>query len=62
MDDQRVEHTVCYDATGEISQRYDVRGFPTSILVNRAGKIVWHGFPSEDTAGVEAQIERAIGK
>ena len=62
MDDLPVEHTVCYDATGEITQRYDVRGFPTAILVNRAGKVVWHGYPSEDAAGVEAEIARALGK
>jgi hypothetical protein len=57
-----VTHPVCYDATGEICSRFDVHGFPTALVVGRSGKVLWHGYPSQDVKGVEAALARAIGK
>ena len=62
LEEARIVHTVCYDATGEITQRYGVGGFPTALIVGRAGKVVWHGFPSENPAAVEKALARALGE
>jgi hypothetical protein len=62
LESDDVRHAVCYDATGEISSRFDVHGFPTALIVSKAGKVVWHGYPGQDVKGVEAALRRALGK
>ena len=62
LDADDIRHPVCYDATGEISSRFDVHGFPTALIVGRSGKVLWHGYPSQDVKGVEAALRRALGK
>jgi len=63
LEEERIAHTVCYDATGEITtQRYEVRGFPTAMIIDRAGKVVWHGYPSESPSAVEKALAHALGE
>ena len=57
-----VEHAVLYDDDGSVTSRFDVRGFPSALIVSRGGKVVWHGFPSQDPAAVEAALDRALAK
>ncbi len=57
-----VAYPVLHDADGSIAQRFGVGAFPTAFLVNRVGKVVWHGFPSRDVAGIEARIQAELAK
>lgn len=55
-------YPVLYDADGSLAVRFGVEAFPTAFLVNRVGKVVWHGYPGRDVAGVEARIQAELAK
>jgi thiol-disulfide isomerase/thioredoxin len=57
-----VAYPVLHDADGSVTQRFGVGAFPTAFLVNRIGRVVWHGFPGRDVAGVEARIRAELAK
>ncbi len=57
-----ISYPVLHDADGSITQRFAVGAFPTAFLVSRVGRVVWHGFPSRDVAGVEARIQAELAK
>ena len=54
--------TVVYDPVGTVPTAYDVKGMPTSYLVDRAGKVVSidTGFRDDAKADVEARIQAAL--
>ena len=58
---ERIQYSVFYDTDGKLTGSYDVRSFPTLILVGRDGKIAWqdHGWRGE--AGIQ-QLEGEIKK
>jgi hypothetical protein len=54
------KYPVVHDAGGVLMGRFGVTRYPTALLVDRGGTILWKGYPSLDPAGVEAEIERAL--
>ncbi len=54
--------TIVYDPAGSVASSYDVKGMPTSYLVDRAGRIVAvdSGFRDDAKAGLEARIKAAL--
>jgi hypothetical protein len=54
------KHTLLYDEQGALSRRFGVERYPTGVLVGRGGRVVWHGFPSQDPSRVEAAIVKAL--
>lgn len=59
---KQIGYSVLYDADGSLAERFGVQAFPTAFLVNRVGKVVWHGYPGRDVAGVEARIQAELAK
>lgn len=58
---ERISYPVFYDTKGLLTASYDVRSFPTLILVGRDGKIVWHDHGWRGESGIQ-ELERAIAK
>lgn len=56
-----VAYPVLHDGDGSVATRFGVKAFPTAFVVNRNGRVVWHGYPTQDLAGVEAAIRKALG-
>ena len=54
--------TIVYDPAGSVAGAYDVKGMPTSYLVDRAGKIVAvdSGFRDDAKPAWEARIKSAV--
>lgn len=57
-----VAYTVLHDADGSVTARFGAQAFPTAFLVDRLGKVVWHGFPIRDVAGIDAAIRAEVAK
>ncbi|MCC7138648.1 MAG: TlpA family protein disulfide reductase [Planctomycetes bacterium] len=57
-----VAYPVLYDADAAVTERFGVPVFPTAFLVDRNGKVVWHGVPLRDVTAVERRIEQALGR
>ena len=57
------QFTVLFDPKGITPGQYKVMGMPTSFITSRDGKIlVQHiGFNKSDRAGLEQQIQEALG-
>ena len=55
--------TIVYDAAGVTPSAYDVKGMPSSYLIDAAGKIVAieQGFRDERAGELEAQVRTMIG-
>ena len=53
-----------YDPTGDSARRYAVKAMPTSLLIDRNGRVsyVHAGFRDEDRADLEAKINDALNK
>jgi len=56
--------TVAYDPEGRIAELYQLKGMPTSYLIDRQGDIVMShvGFRQGDTAPLEKQIEQLLSQ
>ena len=54
--------TIVYDPAGAVASAYDVKGMPSSYLVDRAGRVVFvdSGFRDDAKAGLEARIRTAL--
>lgn len=46
---------------GSVRDRLGVNRYPTVVLLNSAGKVLWHGHPG-DTAKLEAAIKQGLSK
>jgi YD repeat-containing protein len=55
-------YTVLYDDDGHVTERFDVGGFPTAFVIDRGGRVVWHGYPTQKPAAVQAALDRALAK
>ena len=53
-----VAHLVSEDLTGEIRDEYDVRGVPTTIIIDDAGRLMFRHVGFED--GLEEQFAKEI--
>lgn len=54
--------TIVYDPVGTVPSAYDVKGMPTSYIVDRSGKVVSvdAGFRDDTKAATEARIKAAL--
>jgi thiol-disulfide isomerase/thioredoxin len=54
--------TIAYDPAGSVASAYDVKGMPSSYLVDRTGRIVAidRGFSDEAKAAIEARIRATL--
>jgi peroxiredoxin len=61
---QDVGFTIAFDPKGEIAKAYQVKGMPSSFLINRAGDIVFSriGFKETETDGIEKQIMELLAQ
>ncbi|HQU48884.1 MAG TPA: TlpA disulfide reductase family protein [Casimicrobiaceae bacterium] len=57
------DFTIVYDPSGASPAAWDVKGMPTSYLVDRSGRIVSveSGFRDESKGALEARIQAALG-
>jgi AhpC/TSA family len=55
----RIDYAVAVDPEGRYAKALNVRHIPTAFLVNREGKVVWHGNPMALEA---ADVERLVGE
>lgn len=62
IEERRTEHPVLYDATGAVTERYGVTGFPTAWIVDRRGRVAWTGYPHADPGAVEGVLRRLLGR
>ncbi len=53
---------VAFDAKGESARRFDVKAMPSSVLIDRNGKVfaVHKGFRDEDRKDLEVRIAQAL--
>ena len=58
-----VRFTIGLDVTGKTPKAYEIIGMPTSILIDRAGKVLFQhrGFRKSNTAELEQKIKQALG-
>jgi hypothetical protein len=61
-EERGVAHAILYDEGGVLAARFGVEAFPTGVLVDRTGRVVWHGIPSADPSRVERAIARALAR
>ena len=56
------EFTVAFDAKGKLAETFQVKGMPSSYLINRNGEIIRShiGFREDDPASIEADIRFAL--
>lgn len=47
---------------GRVSNRFQVEKYPTAILLDGAGNVIWRGHPSADRAALESAIRSRLGK
>ncbi len=55
---------VVYDPKGDSARSYAVKAMPTSLLIDRNGRVTYvhAGFRDEDRANLEAKINEALNK
>lgn len=57
------QFTVLFDPTGRSAREFQVKGMPSSMLVNAQRELVWRhtGFKESDAAGIETRLAQALG-
>ena len=58
--EEGIEFPVMHDTRGEVCHRFGVGAYPTALLVDREGKVLWHGHPFPGP-NLEKRIEAALG-
>jgi len=48
--DKRLAYPVLIDSAAEVAARYQVRGIPTLLVIDRTGKVVYRGYQMPPTA------------
>ena len=48
--------------SGSVRNRYNIKGYPTVVLLDGTGAVLWQGHPHIDQIELEAAIKRALGK
>lgn len=58
----KLTYTAGLDADGAVAQAYGVRGLPTLVLVDKAGRVVFRdsGFSPQKAAALTAAVEAAL--
>jgi thiol-disulfide isomerase/thioredoxin len=47
--------------TGAVRDRFNVEGYPTAVLLDSTGAVLWKGHPAK-RADIEAAVRRAVGR
>ncbi|HJZ60320.1 MAG TPA: redoxin domain-containing protein [Gemmataceae bacterium] len=47
---------------GVVRERFQVESYPTAVLLDETGSVVWKGHPSAERAALEAAIRSRLGK
>jgi thiol-disulfide isomerase/thioredoxin len=47
---------------GAVRDRFQVEGYPTAVLLDETGAVLWKGHPSAERAALEAAIRTRLGK
>lgn len=57
------QFTVLFDPVGRSARDFQVKGMPSSVLVNAQRELVWRhtGFKDSDAAGIETRLAQALG-
>jgi len=58
----KTKHPVVWDDRGRLTRKFGVSAFPTALLVDASGKIVWVGAPTLDLNGAERLIQRELAR
>ncbi|MBI2252143.1 MAG: TlpA family protein disulfide reductase, partial [Armatimonadetes bacterium] len=43
MDDRGIKYPVLFDYDGRVAKSYNIFGIPTNIIIDKGGKIIYHG-------------------
>tara|TARA_B100000029_G_scaffold481257_1_gene530152 strand:+ start:82 stop:375 length:294 start_codon:yes stop_codon:yes gene_type:complete len=57
----RIPYTVLHDTQGTVCDRYSVMAYPSAYLLDKTGKVIWEGHPTEDVDAAASRIEKALG-
>ncbi|MDR9436758.1 MAG: TlpA disulfide reductase family protein [Thiohalophilus sp.] len=62
LDKYPASFTVAFDPDGSVAERYDLKGMPSSYLIDRQGKLVMShvGFRTSDADRLEARIKAQL--
>ncbi|MEE8104693.1 MAG: hypothetical protein V3T86_04065 [Planctomycetota bacterium] len=58
----KTKHAVVWDDGGRLTRKYQVSSFPTALLVDASGTIVWIGAPTLDLRAAERRIQRELAR
>jgi thiol-disulfide isomerase/thioredoxin len=47
---------------GDVRDRFDVASYPTAVLLDATGNVLWKGHPARDKVQLDAAIKKALGK
>ncbi|MBX2839763.1 MAG: TlpA family protein disulfide reductase [Gammaproteobacteria bacterium] len=63
LEDVRADIDIAFDSEGVTAEAFNVRGMPSSYLINPDGEIIFShiGFRKRDTALLEYEITKVIG-
>jgi hypothetical protein len=50
------------EASGAVRNRFNVKGYPTAVLLDATGAVLWQGHPHVDQVEMEAAVKTALGK
>lgn len=50
------------DVGGAIQDRYNVEGYPTVVLLDATGAVLWQGHPKQKRSELETAIKQTLGK
>lgn len=54
--DNKLTYPMLIDTELAVAQAYNVRGLPTAVLIDKAGKIRYQGFELPDRAAIDALL------
>lgn len=63
IEQHKAKYAYCYDKAGKMMSAVGASGYPSAVLVDPAGNIVWQGHPSEVNAAIiEPALKGAMPK
>lgn len=62
LKDNKAGFTIAYDPEGKLAEKFELKGMPTSFLIDRKGKIIntHMGFRQRDVQKLEAMIKNTL--
>ena len=64
LKENRAEFTIGYDTEGALASAFQLKGMPSSYIIDRAGTIRYNhtGFRESDISGTEKQIQTLVNE